>query len=139
VTRRSGDGKAPGNGSNRTSRWEWFVALVGLAITLGTIGFVLWEAAFGDDGPPDVVVTVDSIREVQAGYLVSFQAENRGGQTAEGVDVEGVLERDGEEVEIAATTLDYVPAGSARRGGLFFERNPDAYVLSLVAKGYEQP
>ena len=42
--------------------WMWGIALLGLALVLGSIGFTLYEAAAGDSSPPDVKVHVSSIQ-----------------------------------------------------------------------------
>ena len=118
----------------------WGIALFGLALVVGAIGFMLYEAAAGDSSPPDVTVRVDSILPTRNGYLVRFRAINEGGSTAEGLTVEGRLLRNGTEaVENSNTTIEYVPAHSEREGGLFFTSDPRQYELQLRAKGYEKP
>lgn len=119
--------------------WMWGIALLGLAFVLGSIGFMLYEAAAGDSSPPDVTLRVASILPTRNGFLVEFRAANEGGTTAEGLTVEGEL-RDGDRsVETSDTTIEYVPAHSEREGGLFFTSDPRRYELRLRAKGYEKP
>jgi uncharacterized protein (TIGR02588 family) len=119
--------------------WMWGIALAGLALGLGSIGFMLYEAAAGDSSPPDVTVRVGSILPTRNGFLVEFRAVNEGGSTAEGLTVEGELRSGAESVETSDTTIEYVPAHSAREGGLFFTSDPRRYELRLRAKGYEKP
>ena len=119
--------------------WMWGIALLGLAMVLGSIGFMLYEAAAGDSSPPDVTVRVDAILSTRNGFLVKFQAVNEGGSTAEGLTVEGELRKGTESVETSNTTLEYVPSHSEREGGLFFTVDPRRYELQLRAKGYEKP
>jgi uncharacterized protein (TIGR02588 family) len=120
--------------------WVWGIAFFGLALVLGSIGFMLYEAVAGDSSPPDVMVHVDSILPTRNGYLVRFRAINEGGSTAEGLTVEGVLLKNGTEiVENSNTVIEYVPAHSEREGGLFFTSDPRQYELRLRAKGYEKP
>lgn len=119
--------------------WMWGIALLGLALVLGSIAFTLYEAAAGDSSPPDVTVRVESILPTRNGFLVEFRAVNEGGSTAEGLTVEGEL-RDGTgSVEISDTTIEYVPSHSERKGGLLFTSDPRQYELRLRAKGYEKP
>jgi uncharacterized protein (TIGR02588 family) len=119
--------------------WMWGIALVGLALVLGSIVFMLYEAAAGDSSPPDVTVRVDSILPTRNGFLVRFRAVNEGGSTAEGLTVEGELRSGTERVETSNTTIEYVPSHSEREGGLFFTLDPRQYELQLRAKGYEKP
>ena len=119
--------------------WVWAIALLGLALVLGSIAFMLYEAAVGDSSPPDVTVRVDSILPTRNGFLVEFRAINEGGSTAEGLTVEGELRNGTESVETSNTTIEYVPSHSEREGGLFFTSDPRQHELQLRAKGYEKP
>lgn len=119
--------------------WMWAIALVGLILVVGSLAFLLYEAAAGDTSPPDVSVHVDSTLQTRQGYLVKFRAVNEGGSTAEGLTVEGVLRNGAEIMESSNTVLEYVPAHSQREGGLFFSEDPRQYQLQLRAKGYEDP
>ncbi len=119
--------------------WMWGIALLGLIFVLGSIGFMLYEAAAGDSSPPDVTVRVDSILPTRNGFLVQFRVVNEGGSTAEGLTVEGELKRGTEVMESSHTTIEYVPSRSEREGGLFFTADPRQYEVRLRAKGYEKP
>jgi uncharacterized protein (TIGR02588 family) len=133
-----GDGEGQGK-LKEAPAWMWGIALLGLALVLGSIAFMLYEAAAGDSSPPDVTVRVESVLATRSGFLVRFRAVNEGGTTAEGLTVEGVLRRGAESVETSNTTLEYVPAHSEREGGLFFTTDPRQYELQVRAKGYEKP
>jgi uncharacterized protein (TIGR02588 family) len=120
--------------------WMWGIGLIGLALVLGSTGFMLYEAATGDSSPPDVTLHVSSIVSTRSGYLVTFRAVNAGGSTAEGLTVEGVLRRSGNEtVETSGTVIEYLPGHSEREGGLFFTADPRQHEMQLRAKGYEKP
>lgn len=131
-----------GNGQrklNEAPLWMWGIALLGLALVLGSIGFMLYEAAAGDSSPPDVTVKVDSIAPSRNGFLVRFRVINEGGSTAEGLTVEGELRNGTESVETSETTIEYVPSHSEREGGLYFSIDPQQHELRVRAKGYEKP
>jgi uncharacterized protein (TIGR02588 family) len=117
----------------------WGIALIGLALVMGSIAFMLYEAAAGDTSPPDVTLEVDSVLTTRNGYLVEFRAINNGGSTAEGLTVEGTLQNGTTSVETSNTTIEYVPSHSEREGGLYFTLDPRHYRLQLRAKGYEKP
>lgn len=113
---------------------EWVSAALGLVAIAVLLTFVLLNAARrGEKDWPDLVVTAESIRPVASGHVVSFRIENRSGQTAAAVGIEG---RVGDET--AAVTVDYVPGHSGARGGLMFRSDPRAGV-DLRVTGYELP
>ena len=119
--------------------WIWGIALLGLVFVLGSIMFMLYEAAAGDSSPPDVTVRIEEILPTETGFLVTFRVINEGGSAAEGLTVEGELRSGTERVETSDTTFEYVPSHSEREGGLFFTLDPRQYELQLRAKGYENP
>jgi uncharacterized protein (TIGR02588 family) len=136
---RSQSGSAERDKSNAIPLWEWVSAAIGLAIVLGVLGFLLYEAVGGSRLPPDVSLSIDSVAQSANGYLVKLTAINRGGSTAEGVIVEGELRNGSELVERSQTTLDYLPPHSKKRAGFFFTRDPRLYELQVRALGYEEP
>ncbi len=119
--------------------WMWGIAMLGLVMVVGSIGFMLYEAVAGESSPPDVTLKVDLILPTRNGYLVKFRALNEGGSTAEGLTIEGELRNGTESLETSNTTIEYVPSHSEREGGLYFALDPNQYELRLRAKGYEQP
>lgn len=119
--------------------WEWGVAFLGLALVLGALGFMAYQAVAGDDSPPQVTVYTDAIFPLDHGYLVQIRAVNQGGTTAAQLAVEGKLTGENGRAETSETVIDYVPSHSYRQGGLFFSQNPQKYPLQLRAKGYAEP
>ena len=119
--------------------WEWIVAGIGLLLVAGVIGFLIYEAFSGNRLPPDVKLSVDSVVQTGNGYLVKVTAVNEGGQTAEGVDIEGELRTGTESLERSRTTIDYLPPRSEKRAGLFFARDPRKFELHVRPLGYEEP
>ncbi|HEX6927908.1 MAG TPA: TIGR02588 family protein [Gammaproteobacteria bacterium] len=119
--------------------WEKCVAAVGLLMLCALLAYLIHQAVSGDESPPEILVAVREIRESGDHYLVVFEARNDGGKTAQAVLIVGELRRWGVVVESAEATLDFVPAGSVRHGGLFFTRDPEASDLRLRASGYSLP
>lgn len=117
---------------------EWGVGLLGLIMVLGTVGFLIYKGLESEAPYPDVEVRVVDIQAQRNGYLVAFEARNRGGETAQGVLVRGRLQTPNG-VETSEVRLDYVPAGSVRNGGLFFRDDPRGRPLAVHAEGYMQP
>ncbi len=118
---------------------EWIVAALGAVLVAGTIGYLVWLPASRDETPPDVRVVAGPVVALQDGWLVTFRAANAGGQAAAGVLVEGELAGPDGPIETSEATIDYLPPGSEREGGLFFSRDPRRYEVRLRAKGYVDP
>jgi uncharacterized protein (TIGR02588 family) len=118
---------------------EWGVGALGALLLVGTIGFLVWHALGRDEAPPDVRVVVESVLELQNGYLVQFRALNEGGATAAQLMIEGELSGPDGPIETSEATLDYLPPRSGRQGGLFFARDPRGLDLQLRARGYAKP
>lgn len=121
---------------------EWLVFGVGLALVAATLSYLVYEGATKADGPPDISVQLGEAREGGSGqgFVVPVTVHNRGGQTAEGVTIEVVLEGGGAaEPERAEFSLAFLPRGGRREGWVVFTRDPRAGRLKARALGYEQP
>lgn len=121
---------------------ERVTGLVGAAIVLGLVGFMLYEAIWGGHSPPNI--EVELVRVVPSGddYLARIRVHNIGGNTAAGVIVSGKLVPPGtagSKAESASVTVDYVPPGSSVEIGMFFDARPNERTLQLSADGYVQP
>jgi uncharacterized protein (TIGR02588 family) len=127
------------NANDTPPPWEWAAALLGLVLVLGSIGFLTYQVVAGDDSPPDVLIRADAILPVKSGYLVQIRAVNQGGSTAAELRIEGTLQGENGGVETSETVIDYVPAHSHRKAGLFFTQDPRQFTLQLRAKGYAEP
>ena len=121
------------------SRWEWVAGAIGLMLVAAAL-WVLVGDALAPVTPPDLRVTADSVTAAGGSrHRVAFTARNHGTAAAAGVVVEGVLVQAGGDTLRATVTLDYVPGGSRRSGGLFFDGDPRAGKLVLHAVGYAEP
>ena len=120
-------------------RMEWIVALIGVALVVFTIGWIIWRGLAREPGPPQVALQMKSVVEVGNGYLVHVQAINQGGRTAADVKVAGTLSNTTRQVETAEMTFKFLPPNSPRQGGLFFTNDPRTLRLELSAQGYEAP
>ena len=119
---------------------EWVVFGVGLLLVVSTLGYLVYDGATAADTPPDIEVRAGEPRPGGAGFLVPVTVVNRGGQTAEGVSVEVVLEAHGApEPERGEFTLAFLPRGGTREGWVSFRSDPRAGRLTARAHGYEKP
>ena len=126
--------------SERTPLLEWVAGAIGAILTLTLIGVLGWQAWTNPgDVPPEVTVRLEEVLPAGAGFVARIAGVNASPETAAAVEVEGVLSRDGEVVETARATLDYVPGHSEKRGGLFFAEDPREGDLRLRALGYQEP
>lgn len=136
-----------GRSSNRDNRdnrhtagtGERVVAVLGILLVCGSLGYLLFAAVNNGEGPPDVRVQQAAIAGSGGDYLVQFKASNEGGETAAQVRIVGSLSRNGQQIETSEVTLDYVPVHSERKGGLYFENDPRSGQLQLRASGYQRP
>ena len=119
--------------------FEWVVAGVGALLVTATIGYLIVQALWRDEVPPDVQVIALRVLALEHNHLVEFRAVNQGGEPAAELLIEGELIGPDGPVETAEATLDYLPPASHRDGGLFFSRDPRAFELRLRAKGYAEP
>lgn len=124
---------------SKTPVLEWAFAVIGLILVVGVIGFLFYQIAVNKGTPPNLVVKTSEIVQGEKGFLVKFIIENTGDETAADVTVEGELKQGEKSVETGDVTVDYVPAHSQKKGGLFFTKNPGEFELILRAKGYNEP
>jgi uncharacterized protein (TIGR02588 family) len=118
---------------------EWAVAAVGFIVVVSVIGFVLYQAMTNESSPPDIRLSVQSVRPLQQGYVVEIRVDNRGDTTAAGLQIEGTLRDGSGNEERAEAGVDYVPSHSTVTTGLFFRGDPRAGKLDLRPLGYRQP
>lgn len=119
---------------------EWFIAVVGAAVTLATIGFLVYEGITDPPGgAPDLTVEADSLTAQGSKWVVRIQARNAGSETAASVRIVGELRSDSGVVETSEMTLDYVPEESSRTGALVFTHDPSGLDLEVRPTGYERP
>lgn len=115
------------------------LSVSGFLVVAAMAGYLFYNAAWGDDRPPDITANVESVEQNGKDYLVIFKARNEGGEAAANVKVEAVLRMGIMDTESATTTLNYIPAGSTREGGFFFRSDPRRGRLTLTVTAYQKP
>jgi uncharacterized protein (TIGR02588 family) len=118
---------------------EWLASGVGLLLVLGVFGVIGWQAVNGSPTPPVIAVEVEGVGPVEGGYRVLFRARNSTDVAAAQVEIKGRVTGAGTETETSRVVLDYIPGHSARRGGLFFTRDPRSGALAVRATGFSEP
>lgn len=123
----------------RTPLAEWTAAGVGLALTLGVLGFSLWEAVTAANSVPALSLEAGAPAVAGGGFVVPVTLRNDSDATAAAVRIRGVLELDGRAVETRHATFDYAPGNGEVRGGLVFQRDPARLRLRLSVDGFQEP
>ena len=123
------------HGSTQT-RW---LAALGMLFVLGSFAMLVRESIVNQPTDAEITIEVREIRQSAQGYLVAVSIRNSGNATAAALAVEGVLKRNGTELETSLVTVDYVAAGSERGATLLFANDPRAGELTVRAKGYIEP
>ncbi len=68
-----------------------------------------------------------------------IELRNNGTTTAAALVLEGELRNGMQTVEKSTVTMNYVPAGSTRKAGIYFTNDPKSFDLILTPKSFEQP
>jgi uncharacterized protein (TIGR02588 family) len=127
------------NKGNILTATQIVISGVSLLLVLTLLGFIFYEAITGTDAPPIITVYEERILPANQQFIVEFTAKNVGGSTAKNVQIEGILMKNGKELEVSKATLDFLPAHAERQGGLIFSHDPRQYKLELQPKGYDRP
>ena len=122
---------------------EWIVFAVSLVLVAGTLGSLAWDA-FQEEGSPAAISIELGRPEPRGGaWAVPVTVRNQGDETAEGVNVEVILETPGAgstiQVERAGFEAAFLPRRSKREGWVTFRSDPSRGRLSGRAVGYETP
>lgn len=119
---------------------EWIAAGLGLAVTLGLVGFVGWQAFTASNGGelPHVVVETGAIEGYDGGWVIEITARNLSARTAAGVVIEGTLRQEDRTLQ-STVTLDYLAGDSTRKAGLFMPADPRSGEFTVRAGGYVAP
>jgi uncharacterized protein (TIGR02588 family) len=117
----------------------WVTAAVGFALVSLAAGFMLYQAIAGDTSPPRFEIEAEAMAPSGDQFLVQVRVANRGGLAGSAVRIDGTLSEGAQILETSTVVLTHVPAGSQRKAGLFFSRDPRKGLSKSAPKGYEQP
>ena len=122
----------------RTPFAERILGAVSAAVIVVLMGYLVVRALANDGTPPDIVVELRGVTQVGATWLVEVEATNLGSSPATDLEIEGEMPGPGGS-ERRSVVLEYVPAKSSRRGGLYFSGDPRTRPLTLRAVGFRAP
>lgn len=119
---------------------EWSVFGVSLVLVLAILVYLSYMAYNHKPSSPDLVVAYYHDPSANAPHRYRVVVHNRGGETAEEVQVELTTESGGEEVESAELSIAFSPKDSKREGWVNFKEDP-ANADTLVARvvSYKRP
>lgn len=119
---------------------EWSVFGISLVLVLGIMAYLGYMAYTQKPSSPDLAVEYFHDPSANAPHRYRLAVYNRGGETAEEVQVELTIENGGEEVESAELSIAFSPKKSKREGWVNFKKAPgstDTLVARVVS--YKRP
>lgn len=126
---------------NLEKNWlEWVIFAIGLILVVSTLGYLIYDATTVSETPPSMEFQLGETQQQNQQFIVPVSVTNKGGQPAETVQIEVVLERSGEELETAEFEIAFLPRGATRSGWVTFKTDPrKADRITTRAIGYEKP
>lgn len=119
---------------------EWVFGLLSALLVAGLAGFLAYQAAFGENRPPDLSASIERLERSGTGTLVMVMVVNHGDEAAADVGVEAVVGSAGTDAVRKEIRFDYVAARAIRRGAFVVERRDvDAGDVALRVQGYAEP
>lgn len=108
------------------------VSAVAILSLVAYLGFLGWQGR--TPRPPEIAVELGGAQPLGSGWLVPFEASNRGDQPAGQITVELTAGDDR-----AETTIDFLAAHSSVRGGFFLPSDRGVAQMRARALGYLEP
>lgn len=130
----------PASRKGQSSHWvEWVTALVCSLLVAGLFAMIVIDIVRHREEPARFEVTATAIEPAGGRYRVTIAVSNPSLSTGAQVHVRGDLLRDGQAIESADVTFDYVASESVEEGALFFAGEPTPQTLRLTVLGYTDP
>jgi uncharacterized protein (TIGR02588 family) len=118
---------------------EWIIFLSALLIVAAIVGLVIYEWATESNQPPILSISRQEIREAQGQFYVPFTVTNKGGITAEAVQVSGELEVENQPTEVGEQQIDFLSKGEQNEGAFVFNHDPRSGELRVRVASYKLP
>jgi uncharacterized protein (TIGR02588 family) len=120
---------------------EWLVFVVGLALVLFALAYLVYEGATMGDEPPSIEVRLGTPEQRAYNFVVPVTVTNHGDETAEGITVEVSLGHDGSAVPVerGELTVAFLPRRATSEGWVTFQQDPRPARLTARVLGYEKP
>lgn len=117
---------------------EWTVFAVGLLLVASTLAYLTYAGVTMGHEPPNLEVRVGTPEQRQSNFVVPVSVVNHGDQTAEGVQVEVVLEINGSANRRGEFNVPLLPRHGSRDGWVTFDQDPRTGRLSARVLGFQK-
>lgn len=125
--------------SSDTPRLEWLLGIVGLALLVAAVGYLAYQGITNPAKPGALVITVLDVHSVGDTHVVKFSVRNDGNENLSHLHLTAHLSDGEKEIESAQAFIDYLPARSEQRGGVYLRQDPHRYTLRIDPAGYTEP
>lgn len=103
------------------------------------VGLVIYEWVTESNQPPILSISRQDIRAAEGQFYVPFTVTNKGGLTAEAVQVSGELQIEGQPTEIGEQQIDFLSRGEQQEGAFIFNHDPNQGELTVRVASYKLP
>ena len=119
---------------------EWSVFTLSLLLVTALLAFLIYETITYKPSTPDLVIEYKHDPSQNAPHRYHVTIINKGQETAEEVQIELILEKDGRELEKAGMQIPFAPQESKREGWVSFSKDPSkADTLYSRVVSYKRP
>lgn len=119
---------------------EWIVGTACAVLVLGIVGFLAFEAVFGDNRPPQLSAVIERLERASAGTLAMVTVSNEGDQAAAKVGVQATITKAGQPPVQKDIEFDYVAAGASRSGAFVIEgQGVKMEDIAVSVHGFAEP
>lgn len=125
--------------SSDTPRLEWLLGILGLALLVAGISYLTYQGLTNPSKPGPVIVTVLEVQPVGGAHVVKFSVRNDGGENLSHLHLIARVSDGTREIESAQAFIDYLPARSEQRGGVYLRNDPRRHTLRIDPAGYMEP
>ena len=122
-----------------TPRLEWLLGILGLALLVTAVAYLTYQGLENPSAPGAIVVSVLDVRAVNGGHVVKFSVRNDGDENLSHLHLTARLSDGDREIESAEVFIDYLPAHSEQRGGVYLRHDPSRHDLRIDPAGYMEP
>lgn len=109
---------------DRKNALEWTVFGISVLLVTAILIYLVYNTVTHNTSPADIQVEYNKSPTKTAPYRYHLVINNKGGETAEEVLVELVLQDDTVTIEKAELQLSFVPTSSKREGWVNFSKDP---------------
>jgi uncharacterized protein (TIGR02588 family) len=122
-----------------TPRLEWLLGMVGLALLVAAVCYLTYQGLTHPSKPGALMVTVLDIHPVGDAHVVKFSVRNEGSENLSQLHLTARLSDGDKEIESAQAFIDYLPARSEQRGGVYLRNDPRRFTVRIDPAGYMEP